>query len=435
MNDMLFYLISSCLYFAILKVALGIFFVKRDVPRFLILIIWCLFYIIEIIGTKCIDIPIYLLMFEIGSSFCLCFILYYGTLRKKLIWISVINLMGMITETIVGYMFVYGEFETNYTKLFGSFMSKILLLMILYGLKLSNYSRIKRDIPVKYWCVLFSISLGSIFVLNTIFILSDSVEDKSTLLLAILSSTFILGVNFIIFHVYESLSDRMEIQKQQIVFNKQIELCKNQIQEREESNFNIRNIKHDITNHLVCIREYMERNEVEYAKKYVEELLHGGTYFNENSEINSGNIVVDALLNYKYTTMKQFGIKMNTHIEIPYHMEMNDADICVVLGNCLDNSIEAVSKIKDEKLRFIHIELVYRMNNLLFEIRNPYAGNIIKDKHGDFLTTKKDAENHGIGLNSVKKAVKKYDGQVEIFSDNGVFRVRILLYTSGKNYI
>lgn len=335
----------------------------------------------------------------------------------------------MLTETIVGYIFIFIGISFNQTQILGSFVSKIILLMILAGLKIFNHSRLKRDIPFTYWCVLFFIPLGSIFVLNTLFSLCELSKDKNISVSALVSSAIILVINFIIIYIYENLSDRLEIQKQQIIFNKQIELCKNQIQEREESTINIRNIKHDIENHLICIREYVEREDCNYAKKYIDDLVSSEIYFKTSSCIDSGNIVVDALLNYKNSIMQQLDIKMVTRIEIPYNFKFNDADICVILGNCIDNSIEAVSKMDNTEERMIYVEMIYRKNCLLLKISNPYLGNAKKDNQGNFVTTKSDAENHGIGLNSVKKAAQKYNGLVNIVSQNKVFIVQILLYS------
>lgn len=379
MHNILFYLISSFLFLAIIKQSMGIFFVKKEVPCFWSFFVWIVFCIIEIIGTTYITIPILRLLFDIVCGLFFCMLLYFGSLKKKLIWILIINLMGMLTETIVGYVFIFMGISFNQTQVLGSFVSKIILLMILVGLKIFNHSRLKRDIPFAYWCVLFFISLGSIFILNTLFSLCELSNDKNISVSALVSSAIIFVINFIIIYIYENLSDRLEIQKQQIIFNKQIELCKNQIREREESTINIRNIKHDIENHLICIREYIEREDCNYAKKYIDDLVSSEIYFKTSSCINSGNIVVDALLNYKNSIMQQLNIKMFTHIEIPYNFKFNDADICVILGNCIDNSIEAVNKIENKDERVIHVEIIYRKNCLLLKISNPYLGNIKKD--------------------------------------------------------
>lgn len=435
MDEILFYLISVCLFFAIIKESMGIFFVKKDVSILFSVIVWSIFYAVDIIGTKYISEHIVLLLLEIASSFCLCMFLYLGSIRKKLIWVVVINLMGMITETMVGYVFIFGGIYSNQPQILGSFVSKIILLMLLMALKVLNHSRLKRDISFSHWCILFSIPVGSIFILNTLFSLCEQSNDKNATVLSLLSSAIILGLNFMIFNVYESLSDRLEIKKQQIIFNKEIELCRDQIHEREESNLNIRNLKHDIENHLICIREYLEREDFDYAIRYIDDLLKGENYFKSNSCIDSGNIVVDTLLNYKKTIMEHLQIRMLSHIEIPYELAFSDADICVILGNCLDNSIEAARKIESEDERSINVEIIYRKDSLLIMISNPFIGDVKRDNQGNFITTKVDAENHGIGLSSVKRAVQKYDGVVNISSDDNIFKIQILLYPMGKNYI
>ena len=229
MNNIFFYIISSWLFLAITREAMGIFFVKKDMSYFISVAVWSMFCAIGIIGTIIIKIPIVRLLFEICSSFVLCSILYYGSIQKKLLWILCLNLLGMIAETLVGLCFILVEIRIVHVEILGSFISKILLLMILIGIKLSNYSRLKRDIPLQYWCVLFCIPLGSIVLLNTVFLLCEESENKNAMVLAMISSALILAINFLVFHLYESLSDRMEIQKQQIIFNKQIELYKSQI--------------------------------------------------------------------------------------------------------------------------------------------------------------------------------------------------------------
>lgn len=434
MDDVLFYLISSILFLAIIKESMDIFFIKKDVSCFFSIIAWVVFCLIEIIGTTYITVPIATVFFDMVCCLVFSMVLYDGRIRKKLVWVAIIQLLGMLTETIVGYIFIFADLGFSSTKILGSFISKTILLMILIGLKVFHYSRLKRDIPFTYWCIVFAIPLGSIFVLNTLFSMCEMSNDKNMTISALLSSAFIMAVNFVVLHIYENLSDRLEITKQQIIFNKQMELCHNQIQEREESNLNIRNIKHDMENHLVCIREYMEREDWHYAKKYIEDLLNCKDNFKMNSHIESGNIVIDALLNYKNHIMKKQGIEMKTHIEVPYNFHFNDADICMILGNCLDNSIDAVSKIDDTKHKIVKVEIIYRKNSLLLLISNPYVGTLKKDMDGNFVTTKPDAENHGIGLNSVRKAAKKYDGLVKISTENNVFTVQILLYPVGKSY-
>lgn len=392
--------------------------------------IWCSFYIIEAIENHYINTPAYHVVIEISSSLILCMILYEGSFRRKLFWNFIINLLGMIAELLVGYIFMYMNVNYIQQNDLGSFISKIILLMFIFYLRFLNNSWLKREVPLGYWCLLFLIPLGGTFVLNTIFSLCEFVIDKVLIICSMLSSVFILLICFIIFRLYEYLSDRLEFQKQQIIFEKQIELCKNQIHEREESNLNIRNMKHDMENHLICVKEYIYRKELDLAKSYIDKLLAGENYFRESLCIESGHIVIDTLLNYKIHIMQKYGIKVVPHLEIPSVIPFNDADICVILGNCLDNSIEAVNQMDDSNNKLIKVEIIFRKDCLLIRITNPFSGYIKKDKQGNYISTKIYTKNHGIGLNSVNKAAKKYKGIVTINTKNKIFSIQIMLYSN-----
>lgn len=432
MDEILFYIISVCLFCVIIKEIMGIFFVKKDVPVLIFIIVWIMFLLIDIIGVKFIIEPIFLLGIESVNSFCFCMFLYQGSIRKKLIWIVIINLLGMITETMVGFLFIFFNIHYTQSQILGSFISKIIMLTIIMVLKTLNHAQLKRDISISYWGMLFCIPVGSIFILNALFSLCQRSEEKSETILCLLSSAIILALNFMIFNMYESLSDRLDIKKQQAIFGKEIELCKNQLKEREESISNIKKLKHEIINHLICIREYIERKDLNYAILYIDDILNSEKCLVNNYDINSGNVVVDALLNYKMSIMRQLSIIMISHIEIPQEFNFNDADICIILGNCLDNSIEAVSKIDDINKREINIELVYRKKSLLIMISNSFSGAVKKDSKGNLLTTKQDSENHGIGISSIKNAALKYNGIVNISINDNMFKIQILLYDERK---
>lgn len=334
----------------------------------------------------------------------------------------------MISEVVVGLVFIFLDIRYTQYQIAGSLISKLVLLTILRVLKALKHSSLKRKIPFSYWCMLFSIPMGSIFILNTLFMLCEKSDDKNAAVFCLISSGIILVLNFMIFKIYEELAEKLELKKQQAIFDKEIELCKEQLQEREVANLNIRKLKHDIENHLMCIREYAVRKEFEGAIDYIDDILNGENYLKNNSEINTGNIVVDTLLNYKKSVMEKSDIKLNLRIEIPQKLRFNDADICVILGNCLDNSIEAVCKLDDVSKREVNVDLVYRKKGLLIRISNPFSGDIKKDTNGNPVTTKADKENHGMGLCSVKNAVSKYNGAMNISTDNSMFKVQILLY-------
>lgn len=435
MDEILFYIILECIFFIIFRESMDIFFEKKNMSYFIFTLIWIGYFGLDSIRVRYITNPILLLLMAVISDFLLGMVLYYGNAKKKLIWIVIVNLMGMASEVIVACIFIFAKIPLTQMRILGAFISKILFLLLVRIVRLYHDKKRKQDKRIFYWCMFFFIPLGSIFILSTIFFLCEDSHSQNASILSMISSAFILALNFLSISIYEGLSEYLEIQKQQIIFDKQIEFYKEQIDERKEADLNIKSIRHDMKNHLICILECLEQENWDYAKKYVDDLLNNPNYFKNNDGINSGNIVIDALLNHKNTVMTELRIKMITHIEIPDNLEFNDVDICVILGNCLDNAIEAVSKVEDETNRVVRVEIVYRRGTLLIKITNPYIGKLKKDKHGNFLSTKADTENHGIGLTSVKNVVRKYDGIMNNRVDNHIFIVQILLYELRKNYI
>lgn len=97
----------------------------------------------------------------------------------------------------------------------------------------------------------------------------------------------------------------------------------------------------------------------------------------------------------------------------------------IILGNLLDNAIEASSKVEENP--YINVKLKYDKGRLFLQVANPYAGELI-EKSGKFITTKADKDNHGIGLESVKKVIQKYSGTMSVDYDDNIFSVVILMY-------
>jgi hypothetical protein CLOSPO_01726 len=102
-------------------------------------------------------------------------------------------------------------------------------------------------------------------------------------------------------------------------------------------------------------------------------------------------------------------------------------DITVILGNLLDNALRAIKEVNEHgEESMLHLNLNYTKGRLILRIENSYLNvNLVQ---GNFLTTKKDKKGHGLGLESVKEVLSKYDGVLQITCDKGVFIVEAVLY-------
>jgi sensor histidine kinase regulating citrate/malate metabolism len=146
--------------------------------------------------------------------------------------------------------------------------------------------------------------------------------------------------------------------------------------------------------------------------------------------IDTGNPVIDALLNDKFTIAKKIGIEFRKELNLPSNLLIAPTDICAILGNSLDNAIEACKRMKDEGLRReIVLSMSYRDSYLVIVVTN--TTDQIPLKEGRFFRSSKPSpELHGLGMHSIERTVKKYDGNMVVKCDQGLFKLEIVMSTA-----
>ena len=142
--------------------------------------------------------------------------------------------------------------------------------------------------------------------------------------------------------------------------------------------------------------------------------------------VSTGIPAVDAILNYKFAQAKQLNIQVKQDIRMPNRLQIiKEADLCAVLGNLLDNALRAAAELPIDN-RWMCLTIAYRQQVLTLTFSNPFLGNL-KEKSGRLLSTKQDAEEHGIGLRSVQHIADKYDGQLKLNHDQQTFYTEVWL--------
>ncbi len=225
------------------------------------------------------------------------------------------------------------------------------------------------------------------------------------------------------FFLYEKIIRFLNDEKE-----KQIALQKNAYYEKQLdlmdfSLKNTRSLRHDIKNHLATIYTSLNSGYVEQTQKYIEDVMK---VYITNNGIVSGNFAIDSILNFKIQEANQNGINIIFDIDIPANISIQPYDAAIILGNLLDNSIEAVIKsgVTDKK---INCNIRFNKGVMLINIKNNFDGNIVH-KGDEFITTKNDKEMHGLGLKNVRSSVDKYNGSMDINHNNDIYEVDIMLY-------
>ncbi len=258
-----------------------------------------------------------------------------------------------------------------------------LIVYIIYGVELTNYQRM---------LVLFSIMVVALLIIT---FYNDYVKQ------------------------YESMAEKKVLEEQGYAYKQQVKL----IVENEQA---IRRVKHDMRNHVFMIKRMLQIGSYDKLESYIDK-IEESSLINADYSQDTGNFEFDAILASKISSMQSEGICVEKKILIPEGLPVEGFDISVIVGNLLDNAIRAVQNLPQES-KWIKFFAVYNRNVLNIIVSNPYEGTIRFNRNNMPETTKQDKNMHGIGLNSVKSAVEKYNGTLEITAENNIFNVDIVLY-------
>lgn len=193
-------------------------------------------------------------------------------------------------------------------------------------------------------------------------------------------------------------------------------------QDMEAYNQNMSRYKHDMMNHLNSIYGMLEKGDIEETKKYL--LSFTANLQSVKPVINTGNSVIDVILNSKVDLAKKNNISCHNNIVVPPDIDIDSVDLSIILSNLLDNAIEANLKISSQ--RFIDTNIHIYKNSLFISVKNSFNGQI-KTLNSTFISTKKNAENHGLGLKNVEFVVHKYNGTLTTEYDQHIFTLSIML--------
>lgn len=205
------------------------------------------------------------------------------------------------------------------------------------------------------------------------------------------------------------------------IYEYQSELINKHCEEVQNIYKTMRGWKHDYHNHiqtLLALCDDKERTK-EYLWKLNDDLSSVDTV------IKTGNVMIDAILNSKISLIKSKGIKVNAKAIVPAELAVSEIDLCTVIGNLLDNAMEAVMYQTEGNDRFIRVFIGILKEQLYISVYNSTCGEL-KKKRNTYLSTKGD-ENHGFGLVSVDRIVKKYSGFINRQNEEGVFATEIML--------
>lgn len=226
-----------------------------------------------------------------------------------------------------------------------------------------------------------------------------------------------------------------------VILEKQIKSMQEHMTETERLYSGIRNIKHDMKNTLSIVMRLSAGNEGEESGE-LEAYLEGLKSALDKLDFHyrTGNAVVDALLNMKYYEIQCEMPELKLDAEqlvFPAGLVIQGYDYGVILGNALDNAIEACKRLSAQGLKeklFIRLSSFQKGNQFFMEVTNSFDGKILLKKDKEFPEThKEDKKLHGMGLYHIKSTVEKYYGAVEWSAADKVFTLTVMMQNERRN--
>ena len=184
----------------------------------------------------------------------------------------------------------------------------------------------------------------------------------------------------------------------------------------------MRGWRHDYRNHIQAMKSHVASGDMEAIVRYLDALDTDLTTV--DTTIKTGNKMADAILNSKISLARAKNIEVTADANIAVELNTSQLDLCIIIGNLLDNAIEACAALAEQE-RFIRIYMEMKGNQLYMSFTNSAAMKKQRKIGGRFLSTK--GEGHGFGLVRIDDIIARHNGYINRNSEDGVYSTEILL--------
>lgn len=277
------------------------------------------------------------------------------------------------------------------------------------------------------------ILLLSTFLLSTIIIVLIQLAQlknnltTSTRILLLFADVCIVIINIIAIKIITLLNQQYHTKMENKLLHTKLQYqaqYTTAVQQQEES---VKKQRHDIKNTMTVLNKLAEQEDINGIRKYIQQYIEH--YHNEISFVHTNHTIVDAIINTKLSYANEMGI--NTVCLIDSNLpEISDTDYCSLLGNMLDNAIEA-SQNNIESPEII-LEMVSTNTQLRIRVKNKIQESILNN-NPYLRTTKSVSSHHGYGISILKEISSRYGGSTDFFEEDSYFIAQIVLYTTTEN--
>lgn len=269
--------------------------------------------------------------------------------------------------------------------------------------------------------IVFSISFV-VIMLNHFVQLNYNVAEQHHKWL-LLSNLGIIIINivcyFMVIRLSKANSAKVEYELQMIDLNYKKQYAENIKSQHEE----IRRIRHDMKQSYQVLQQFVVENKFNELAEYLPQICEQINKI--SSAVDTNHSIINAILNTKLSFAKSQGIKILCISVKQIHAEkIEEIDLCHLIGNMMDNAIEATLKISCEKTKYVEVSITERNSMILIIVRNSYQDDLVDE---GLNTSKCNKDNHGFGVKTIRKISKKYQGSADFYTEGNLFCCSVML--------
>lgn len=356
--------------------------------------------------------------------------LYSGNIRRNM-FISAFSVALLSVSEVLTIMFMHVFMGVSYSEIvsvpqytmMGTLMSKVVSFVAAKVVCMRKNDGHVNFIRPSYWIIISVLFGTNITACYLIYIYQYMSPDLAQFDSA--SAFCCLGLvyaGFFAVYLYDAIIHRSYDEYERGISNSAKREFEQYMSEVIGSQKALRKLRHDLKNHDIALRSFFENGECEKGIEYLDqfgEKIRGKA----PDGVNTGNSVVDALINSKRRAAEEMDISFTYDICLPETLSIEVIDLCVLFGNALDNAVEACSKIMSGPKR-IMMTVKYDNNSVITKIENSVEPGTVPS-----LTTKKaDRKNHGFGIGNIESALMRYKSIHRIAVRDDIFSLSFVIF-------
>lgn len=356
----------------------------------------------------------YLLIFSISF-------LYKSSLKHK-IFISIsYQALGMLCEGLVFFLIPSSQKQSlvnsNSDDAFiWSLVSNLILLCVV--LILCHFFKLRKtEHPTNYTLIIITTPVLSI--ISILFIMDyASLKIENFYIYQIVLIAFFYIINIINYYLFNYIIHAQQLQEDKNQLEKQLTFQANKYQQISTAYKNTRSLLHDTKQHFFYLQHCIDQKDYAALKKYLPNAIKNME--NAYNRINTGNLVIDAFVSNYSAIAESEGIFFKTDIKLQIeHIPINDYDLCIILGNLLDNCMNAIHKITNPQKKEIFVHLFMKEGNFVIHITNTFDNKITNNENSSLY--------HGYGCKNIEDITAKHKGTYTSFTEDNTYTAVVSL--------